>query len=67
MFPLMPVRCRSAGLAVTSVASKEYKARLEAECHTGAAQGTAEGAWLDAEQKAQSVRCGYSATPDIRT
>ena len=54
MFHLTPVRCRSAGLAVTSVASKEYKAQLEAECHAGAAQGTAE-AWLDAEQKAQSA------------
>ena len=25
------------------MASKEYKAQLEAECHAGAAQGTAEG------------------------
>jgi len=43
MFHLTPVRCRSAGLAVTGVASKKYKAQLEAECHAGAARGTAEG------------------------
>ena len=57
MFFLTPVRCRSAGLAVTGVASKQYKGSLR-QSAMQAQLKTQQKAWLDAKQKVQHARCG---------
>ena len=66
MFPHTPARCRSAGVAVSGVASKKYKTQLKLRRGTMQARLKAQQkAWLEAEQKAHAAP-GAEYKPEVR-